>query len=168
MPMELKPLRKEAVPAAIEKARHYRLLNEPSSAESICRDVLRIDPENQEARITLLLSMTDQLGAGYVVAKQQVEELLDGVKDEYERAFYSGIVCERRGLSQLKSHAPGSQHLAFEWFADAMTRYEEAEKIAPPDNDDAVLRWNTCARLIERNKLAPRRDTEPLENHLGE
>lgn len=47
---ELKPLSKKAIPRAIEKADRYRLLNEPSDAESICLDVLAVDPENQRAR----------------------------------------------------------------------------------------------------------------------
>ena len=29
-----------------------------------------------------------------------------------------------------------------------MTCYEKAEAIRPPSNDDTLLRWNTCARLI--------------------
>jgi hypothetical protein len=29
-----------------------------------------------------------------------------------------------------------------------MTWYEKAEEIKPAGNDDAILRWNTCARLI--------------------
>jgi hypothetical protein len=34
-----------------------------------------------------------------------------------------------------------------------MSWYETAEAMRPPGNDDARLRWNTCARLIARNKL---------------
>ena len=51
---ELKPLSTEAIPAALEKAERYRLLNEPGEAESICLDVLKADPENQQALITLV------------------------------------------------------------------------------------------------------------------
>ena len=42
---ELKPLSREAIPAALEKAMRYRLLNEPGAAESICHDVLRTDDQ---------------------------------------------------------------------------------------------------------------------------
>jgi len=59
--MELKPLSREGVPHALEKAVRYRLLNEPADAESICHDVLAVDPENQEALTTLLLALTDQI-----------------------------------------------------------------------------------------------------------
>ncbi len=44
---ELKPLLKTAVPAALEKANHYRLLNEAVEAESICLDIIEIEPDNQ-------------------------------------------------------------------------------------------------------------------------
>jgi hypothetical protein len=45
--VELKRLSAEGIPAALEKALRYRLLNEPAEAESICHDVPHIDPENQ-------------------------------------------------------------------------------------------------------------------------
>ena len=57
---ELKPLSEKAVPRALERAERYRLLNEPAEAESICQDVLRIEPENQQALISLLPALTDQ------------------------------------------------------------------------------------------------------------
>ena len=52
---ELKRLTKEAVPRALEKAERYRLLNEPTEAESICQDILRVEPDNQPALVVLLL-----------------------------------------------------------------------------------------------------------------
>ena len=60
MTFELKTLHAEALPRALEKAERYRLLNEPSEAESICLDVLAIDRDNQAALVTLLLALTDQ------------------------------------------------------------------------------------------------------------
>src|SRR5438309_11627124 len=92
---ELKPLSQEAIPAALEKARQYRLLNEPAEAESICLDVLKTDPENQQATITLLLAVTDRFGKGYGVSDTQAKELLARVKGDYERAYYAGMLSER-------------------------------------------------------------------------
>ena len=40
-------------------------------------------------------------------------------------------------------------------FMDAMELFERAEALLPAGNDDAVLRWNGCARVIHRNKLQP-------------
>jgi hypothetical protein len=41
-----------------------------------------------------------------------------------------------------------------------MSWYERAEAIRPPGNDDAILRWNTCARLISGNRdLAPQSES---------
>jgi hypothetical protein len=34
-------------------------------------------------------------------------------------------------------------------FEEAMHCFQEAEKIRPPENDDAILRWNRCARLLQ-------------------
>src|ERR1700675_4795637 len=87
---ELKPLSKEGIPAALEKAIRYRLLNEPSEAESICQDVLRIDPDNQQALVTLLLAITDRFGRGYAVGITEATEVLPRLRDPYERAYYAG------------------------------------------------------------------------------
>ena len=34
---------------------------------------------------------------------------------------------------------------------EAMQSFERAETVKPADNDDALLRWNACARLFERH-----------------
>jgi hypothetical protein len=84
---DLKSLHKDAIPAALEKATRYRLLNEPAEAESICLDVLKTEPENQEAIITLLLALTDRFTKGYGVSDTQIKELLDCIRSDYERAY---------------------------------------------------------------------------------
>ena len=153
---ELKPLSQEAIPAALEKAMRYRLLNEPAEAESISHDVLRADPENQEALVTLLLALTDRFSKGYAVGLSQARELLPRLHDAYEQAYYAGIICERRAKAQLHRGAPGSGFEAYQGLREAMVWYEKAEALRPTGNDDALLRWNACARIIMGNKLAPR------------
>src|SRR5438093_12714089 len=104
---ELKRLHKDAIPAALEKAERYRLLNEPGEAESISLDILHADPENQHAIITLLLALTDRFEKGYGVSDTQTKELLAQLNSEYERAHYSGIVAERRAQLKLRQNTPG-------------------------------------------------------------
>ena len=142
------------------------MLNEPAEAESICLDVLRADPENQSALITLLLAVTDRFGKGYGVSDTQAKELLARVKGEYERAYYTGILAERRAKAKLAQGTPGSRYYAYDGFRDAMDWFEKAEALRPAGNDDALLRWNTCARIIEKNRLVPREEDNvepPLE-----
>ena len=153
---ELKSLNKEVVPAALEKAKHYRLLNEPGAAESICLDVLAVDSENQEAIVLLVLAMSDRFATGYAVGDSRIQDYLAQIADEYKRAYYTGIVYERRAKAALKKEMPGSDSAAFELFRQAMNWFEKAEAIRPAGNDDAILRWNGCARIIMRNKLEPR------------
>jgi hypothetical protein len=160
---ELKALSKDAIPAALEKATRYRLLNEPAEAESICLDVLKADPENQEATVTLLLALTDRFEKGYGVSDTQWKELLARIKGEYERAYYTGIVAERRAKAKLAQHTPHCRFQAYELFQEAMDWFEKAEAIRPPGHDDALLRWNTCARIIDRNNLVPREEEERVE-----
>lgn len=163
---DLKPLSEEAIPAALEKAMRYRLLNEPAEAESICLDVLRADPENQEALTTLLLAVTDRFGKGYGVSDTQARELLGRLTSEYERAYYSGILAERRAKARLAQGTPGCAFQAYDAFHEAMVWFEKAEAIRPPGNDDALLRWNTCARIIAKNRLVSREEERiepPLE-----
>ncbi len=152
---QFKPIAKSAIPAAIEKAKHYRLLSEPSAAESICRDILRIEPNHQEVLIILILAMCDQFGKGYKIARGPVLEIIERLENEYERIYYTGISHERRGMASLRSDSPGSGFMAYDCFSNAMKWYEKAEKLSPEHNNDPVLRWNTCTRLIERNRLEP-------------
>ena len=160
---ELKPLSKEAVPAALEKAKHYRLLNEPGAAESICLDILQIEPDNQDALVNLVLAMSDRFGKDYALGDTQIQDYLSRISDEYERTYYTGIIYERRAKAVLSRAAPGSAFIAFELFREAMNWFEKAEAIRPAGNDDAILRWNGCARIIMRNKLVQR---EMIEHFL--
>jgi hypothetical protein len=159
----LKRLHKDAVPAALEKAERYRLLNEPGEAESICLDILHVDPENQHAIIMLLLALTDRFEKGYGVSDSQTKELLARLKSEYDRAYYSGIVAERRAKMKLRQNTPDCRFQAYDLFHEAMSSFEKAEGIRPPGHDDAILRWNTCARIIARNNLVPREPEERIE-----
>jgi hypothetical protein len=155
---ELKPLSVEAIPKALERADRYRLLNEPAEAESICLDVLAADPENQRALVILILALTDQFGESRLgMGERRCEEYLSHLKDEYERTYYNGVVCERRGKKAAMGRM--ARTAAYEWFRDAMEWYEKAEKIRPSGNDDALLRWNTCARILKHNQdLQPEKE----------
>jgi hypothetical protein len=161
---ELKTLTEEAIPGALERAERYRFLNEPAEAESICLDVLRISPDNQQAIIMLLLAVTDRFSKGYGVSDTQAKELLGRITGEYERAYYSGLLAERRAKAKLAGGGHGSSW-AYGLFREAMSCYEKAEAVRPPGNDDALLRWNTCARIIARNNLVPREE-DPAEPAL--
>ncbi len=153
---ELKRLSPQAVPAALEKAHRYRLLNEPSDAESICRDVLAVEPDNQEALVALTLSLSDQLEERMAAAYDQARATLALLQDEYKRRYYAGILCERRAKAQMKRGGPRSGHTVHDWFRQAMDHYEGAAAIRPPANDDALLRWNACARVLDGHpELAP-------------
>ncbi len=149
---KLKPLHKEAIPAALEKAKHYRLLNEPGAAESICLDILEVEPDNQEALINIVLAMSDRFGRDYAVGDSRITEYLNRITGEYERSYYAGITFERRAKAVLDKSGVG----AYELFRQAMDCFEKAEAMRPAGHDDAILRWNGCARVIIRNNLEPR------------
>ena len=163
---ELKPLSREGIPAALEKATRYRLLHEPGEAESICHDILQIEPENQQALVTLLLAITDRFDKGYAIEATQAQEIIPRLRDSYERAYYAAIIFERRAKAQLNRSGPGCGFEAYEFLRRAMSSYEKAEELRPPGNDDALLRWNACARIIMQNKLVARSEERidlPLE-----
>src|SRR5262249_8530132 len=138
---ELKQLSRDAIPAALEKAMRYRLLNEPAEAESISQDVLRTEPDNQQALVILLLALSDRFSKGYAVGLTQAQEILPRLRDPYERAYYAGIISERRAKAQLHRGGPGCGFEAYEFLREAMEWYEKAEALRPPGNDDALLRW---------------------------
>src|SRR5436309_2012371 len=122
---ELKLLSTDAIPAALEKAMRYRLLNEPAEAESICLDILQADSENQQALVILVLAKTDRFSRGYAVGDLHAQEIVARLKSEYERAYYSGIVCERRGKAYLHQSKGGSGFNAYETLSEAMRWYEK-------------------------------------------
>lgn len=159
---ELKTLSKDGIPSALEKAKHYRLLNEPYEAESICLDILKADPDNQEALITLLLALTDKFSHELNPTFDQAKAALDRLSDQYCKAYYGGILCERRARVHLARGGPGSGQVAHEWFRRAMEAYEKALTTCSPGNQDAVLRWNTCARVLNENP-----DVKPPEGDSG-
>jgi hypothetical protein len=166
MQFELKPISTAGIHEALEKAERYRLLNEPSLAESICLDVLHINPENQKAVVMLLLALTDQFGHG--AAPGKARELLSRLSSEYERHYYAGIIWERWAHAQLRKGSPNSAFAAHDALREAMACYEQAGAMRPDGNDDDILRWNTCARILMRNpNLRPRPD-EAYEPVLGE
>ncbi|MCZ6779049.1 MAG: hypothetical protein O7F16_08770 [Acidobacteria bacterium] len=149
--MELRPLSKNGLETALEKAEHYRLLNEAQEAESICLDVLQLDPDNPRAMVTLILAVTDQFGRAVGATVSRAEELIDHLKSEYERVYYSGIICERWAKAQIRQGTPGSGENAYHWLQKAFDWYEKAIALQPAGTEDAVLRWNTCVRIMERH-----------------
>jgi hypothetical protein len=166
MHFELKPISRAAVGEALEKASRYRLLNEPALAESICMDVLEVEPENQRALVTLLLAITDQFGHGAAAVKAR--ELLPRLKSAYEQSYYAGIIWERSAHAQLRKGAPTGSFSAYDAFIQAMRCYDNAIELQPPGNDDAILRWNTCARILMRNPNLRAKPDEAYEPVMGE
>ena len=159
MMLTLKALPEAAIPGALSKAERYRLLNEPYQAESICRDILAVDSDHQQAMVVLLLALTDQFAdrGGEVIAEAQ--NIAHRFASEYDRFYYAGIVCERWARAQLKHMPP---HGLYHWLREAMNEFERAQKLAAPDNPDAVLRWNACARILNANpQMVPKASDEP-------
>jgi hypothetical protein len=154
---ELKSLSAGAIPAALAKAERYRLLNEPEEAESICLDILAVDPTNQDALVMLLLALTDQFQSGPSDLPGRAREVVPRLQGEYAQAYYAGIISERRARAAMALGLPASGATAYEWLREAMAAYEKAAALRTAGNDDPLLRWNTCVRLYQRNpRLRPR------------
>ncbi len=169
MKLELKSIRKTGIPEAISKIELYRFLNEPEEAESICHDILAVEPGHQLALRFLGLAITDQFTGDVTDRHREVEKIFERLSDHYERLYYTGLLHERRAKAQLRAGRPPLVVLPL--FEEAMRCFVEAEKVRPPDNDDAILRWNRCVRLLqtfpelEREKELPSfdQDSPPTE-----
>ena len=147
MEFNLKTISKAGIPEAISKAELYRSLNEPEEAESICLDILAVEPEHQLALRLLGLAITDQFCGEASDRSGEVEKLFQRLTEHYERLYYTGLLHERRAKAQMRvGHTP---HTLAPLFAEAMRCFAEAEMIRPAGNDDAILRWNRCARLLQ-------------------
>jgi hypothetical protein len=147
MDLKLKTISQSGIAEAIAKAELYRYLNEPEEAESICRDILAVDPTHALGLRMLGLSMTDQFNGGPDDRYAEVETLFQRLPDPYERYYYSGLLCERRVKAQLR--AGRAPHTLLPLLERALQCFGEAERVHPPGNDDAILRWNRCVRLLQ-------------------
>ena len=124
--IQLKTLSHEAVPAALELAERYRLLGEPDEAQSICRDILVADPGNGDAKVTLLLALTDNFIHELSASFSEATEIALQLSDDYRRAYYTGIIFERRAKAHLRQNGPGAGQIAFDWLNRAMETFEKA------------------------------------------
>jgi tetratricopeptide (TPR) repeat protein len=147
MDLKLKTISQSGIAEAIAKAELYRYLNEPEEAESICRDILAVDPNHALGLRMLGLSMTDQFTGGPGDRYAEVEKMFQRLADPYERNYYTGLLCERRVKAQLR--AGRAPHTLLPLLERALQCFGEAERIHPPGNDDAILRWNRCVRLLQ-------------------
>src|SRR6516225_7440379 len=147
MEYKLKRISPAGITEAIAKAELYRSLNEPEEAESICRDILAVEPQHQLALRLLGLALTDQFTGTGSDRYGETEGIFQHLADPYERLYYTGILYERRAKAQLRNgRAPGAVLPIFE---QALHAFAEAERIRPAGNDDAILRWNRCVRLLQ-------------------
>lgn len=166
---QLKTLSKESIPSALQKAERYRLLNEPYEAESICLDILQIDPDCQQAVISLLLAHTDKFKEGLYPAFDKAMEVLGQLSDTHCKDYYKGVINERRAKAHLLMDGPSSADMAHHWYMKAMADYEQALETCSPNNADAALRWNTCARILNENPhiktSEERREVEVLDGY---
>ncbi len=163
---QLKRISKKSIPKALIRAKHYRLLNEPRQAESICRDILQVDPANQLAMVIMILAITDRFDSDNFTSPSDALDLCTQLTDPYQQLYYTGIIEERLGKAALKRTTPRAGYIAYEHYRSAMSNYEKAEKISPEGNQDAVLRWNSCVRGIEEFKLAPAKDRDGVRPFL--
>ncbi len=147
MEFQLKAISLEGVDEALSKVELYRFLNQPEEAESICHDVLAIAPGHQLALRLLGLAITDQFTGGPSDRYRDAENAFQQLSDRYERLYYMGLMHERRAKAQLQARRP--PHTLLVLLEEAMRCYEAAEKIRPTGNDDAILRWNRCVRVIQ-------------------
>ncbi len=148
-----KPIDHDAIPQALAKAERYRLLNDPSATESICQDIVEVDPNNQTALVMLLLARTDQFGSTLATGVGRAQELLGRISSPYQRAYYAGVIAERHAKAILQSNAMGAGPIVYTHLRDAMDHYEDAETLSEPGNNEAILRWNTCVRILARDPL---------------
>ena len=160
----LKPISRDSVDGALSRAERYRLLNEPHEAESICRDILEVEPSSRQARVSLILALTDQIHQDAGAFSRAVTEIA-ALETEYERAYYAGIAWERRAKALHGAGSQGSGGYAYGWLVKALHLFEKAEHLRPTGNDDAILRWNACVRFLDRHKeLRPKQEDvrEPI------
>ena len=160
MGWELKKLADKNLDAAITLAKHYRDLNQPHEAESICRDVLEVAPQNVDALRTLGLALTDRFATQYLTLFDQAVAIFKKLPSEYERVYYEGIAWERYAKAQLEA---GRAHNAIHAFEEALERFEAAQPLAAKDEPAPILHYNRCVRALTTNPDLVRASGVPAE-----
>jgi tetratricopeptide (TPR) repeat protein len=163
----LKKLPAGDLDSAVQKATLYRELNQPEEAESICRDVLAVDPKHQNALRVLGLALTDRFEEVTVGLFEEAVATFAQLTSEYDRVYHEGVAWERLGKAHLKR---SEGHGALGALEHAIEHYERAEKIAPPGNPDSILRFNRCVRLLQSHRLLKEAFEAPHSRvpHLGD
>jgi len=154
-------LTKDSIPDALKKAERYRLLGEPDEAESVCLDILQVDPDNQDARVDLILAISDQFGRERRPRVDLAMKVVNELTDEYHRRYYEAVVLEREARAHLDFDTPPV--LVFLRYCEAMDKFASAAAIRPAGDDSAILRWNACVRAIRRRQLQPGLEAEEFQ-----
>lgn len=165
-PPALKPISHEGVAATLQKAQRYRLLHDSVAAESICLDVLGVEPDNVEAQVMHVLAITDQFAAGQAADRARARIAVARLRDPYQSAYYNGVICERWAKTLISRATAESAAMAFESIEKALTFYAVAEALRPAGNDEVILRWNTCVRMLQRDPQLRPREAEAWEPSL--
>jgi hypothetical protein len=118
-----------------------------------------------ESELQLKLEVISNAGIPEAISKAaEVEKIFQALTGHYEHLYYTGLLHERRAKAQMQVGRP-LRALA-PLFEAAMRRFEEEEKIRPSDNDDAILRWNRCARLLQSHRgFREEKDFEGFDAH---
>lgn len=147
---ELKSLNGHDLDQAQRKAEKYRDLNQPDETDSICRDILAVNPQHQAALRSLGLSLTDRYDGDGMQLHREALAVFGKLESAYERTYYAGIAWERYGKSQLaQGIGPGAHHA----FHRALHLFEEAEDLTEKENPDPILRWNRVVRELTTHPL---------------
>ena len=124
----------------------------------MCLDILQVDPDNQEARVDLILAITDQFGRERRPRIDLAMKVVGELTDEYQRAYYEAVVLEREARAHIDLDTPPV--LVFLRYCEAMDKFAAAAAIRPAGDDSAVIRWNACVRAIRRRQLQPGLEAE--------
>ena len=163
MAYALKPLFARNLDKAITLAKHYRDLNQPEDAESICRDVLAVAPDNADALRTLGLALTDRFPTAWMTLFDEARSAFAKLPSEYERVYYEGVAWERYAKAQV---GLGRAHNALHAYEEAMDRFERAEQLSAKDEPAPILHYNRCVRALLENDDLARASREHIEPEI--
>jgi hypothetical protein len=94
----------------------------------------------------------------------EAESILHRLTDRYEQLYYRGILHERRAKALLR--AKRAPHTLLPFFEEAMRCFSQAADMRPKGNDDAILRWNRCVRILHSDpEFASDKDHLAIEDH---
>ena len=148
--MDFKNLESADLDAALAAAQASWAELRAEETESICLDILELDPNHRSTLDLLLRCRIELLKKGLPQSVARAQELIPQLDSDFDQAFYSGMIREAQARYLLEKRGRATSGVAYSWFRHAMDDFAAASNL-DAGRVEPKLHWNACLRTLENN-----------------